>query len=191
MKRTVALLLVIFLIASSIEIKSVSASTVTENTWVSKTPMPTARADLGVAVVNGKIYAIGGTVLVYQDALRTDSKEVGVNEVYDPATNTWTTKKPMPIPSSNFAVAVYQNKIYCMGGGVTDFYNVSKGNWDVKLGTGFNQVYDPATDKWENRTSMPFPEINSQANVVNGKIYLLGGHPNATLNEVYDPINDN
>ena len=123
--------------------------------------------------------------------MRTDSKDVGVNEVYDPATNTWTTKKPMPIPSSGFATAVYKDKIYCIGGGVTDFYNVSKGNWDIKLGTGFNQVYDPATDKWENRTSMPIPEINSQANVVNGKIYLLGGHPNTTLNEVYDPTSDN
>jgi hypothetical protein len=193
MKETTSLLLALIILSAAFVYapKPVLGIATKENTWVEKAPMPTARSDLGVAVVNGKIYAIGGTVLVYQDAVRTESKDVGVNEEYDPATNTWTTKKPMPIPSSGFATAVYQNKIFCIGGGVTDFYNVTKGNWDIKLGAGFNQVYDPATDKWENRTSMPIPEINSQANVVNGKIYLLGGHPNTTLNEVYDPTSDN
>jgi hypothetical protein len=193
MSRGFAFLLILILAVSClITVKpAFSFTSAAENTWTGKAPMPTARDDLGVAVVNGKIYAIGGTVLVYQDAVHTESKDVGVNEVYDPATNTWTTKKPMPIPSSGFATAVYQDKIYCIGGGVTDFYNASKGNWDIKLGVGFNQVYDPATDKWENRTSMPIPEINSKASVVNGKIYLLGGHPNITLNEVYDPLADN
>jgi hypothetical protein len=191
-KKTALLLVLIILSAAFVYVsKPVLGIAAKENTWTEKAPMPTARDDLSVAVVNGKIYAIGGTVIVYQDAVRTDSKDVGVNEVYDPATNTWTTKKSMPIPSSGFATAVYQDKIYCIGGGVTDFYNVSKGNWDIKLGTGFNQVYDPATDKWENLTSMPIPEINSKASVVNGKIYLLGGHPNTTLNEVYDPLADN
>jgi uncharacterized repeat protein (TIGR02543 family) len=31
-----------------------------ENSWTTKTSMPTARAELGVAMVNDKIYAIGG-----------------------------------------------------------------------------------------------------------------------------------
>ncbi len=50
--------------------------------------MTVARSDLGVIAVNDKIYAIGG---------RSDweSKEFGVtglNEMYDPSTDTWVNK---------------------------------------------------------------------------------------------------
>lgn len=43
----------------------------------------------------------------------------------------------------------------------------------------------------ENKTPMPIAKVPAQANVVNGKIYVLGGYPNNTLNEVYDPVADN
>ena len=33
-------------------------------TWTTKASMPTARYSLGVGVINGKIYAIGGTTSV-------------------------------------------------------------------------------------------------------------------------------
>ncbi len=161
----------------------VSAITTTENSWATKASMPTPRGYLGVAVVNGKIYAIGGTVLVYQDVQRTESREVSTNEEYDPATNTWASKAPMPIPSSEFATAVYNDTIYCIGGGVTQ-------ERDPKISVGFNQVYNPATDKWENKTPMPMPQILGKANVIDGKIYVFGRHPNNTINEVYDPISD-
>ena len=55
-------------------------------------------------------------------------------------------------------------------------------------------MYNPATDSWEHRTPMPTPRAELQANVVNGKIYLIGGTIpsgdvlNAT--EVYDTLND-
>ena len=185
------LFLILFMLSLIMLDPASSSASIIENTWTEKTPMPTARADLGVAVVNGKIYAIGGTVLTYQDAVRTDSKDVGTNEMYDPATNAWSAKKSMPIASSKFATAVFNNKIYCVGGGVTDFMNLSKAsNWDVNITKGFNQVYDPATDTWENKTAMPIPQIESQATVVNGKLYFLEGHTNSTLTQIYDPVAD-
>jgi N-acetylneuraminic acid mutarotase len=142
-----------------------------ENSWVLKAPMHEARCGLGVAVVNGKIYAIGGA---------SNNGFLATNEVYDPTTNTWTSKEPMPTPRSYFGIAVYQNKIYCIGG-YTDGFTA----------TAVNEVYDPATDTWENKAPMPTPALNLQANVVNAKIYLIGGIPPACeLNEVYDPAND-
>lgn len=36
------------------------ALAVSEDTWTSKAPLPTEREGFGVAVVNGKIYIIGG-----------------------------------------------------------------------------------------------------------------------------------
>jgi N-acetylneuraminic acid mutarotase len=132
--------------------------------------MHVARSGLGVAVVNGKIYAIGGSA---------DNGVIGTNEEYDPETDTWTYKKPMPTPRHYFATAGYQNKIYCLGGYLS--------NGTV---TGVNEVYNPTTDKWETKAPIPTIRIGLQANVVNGKIYLIGGDSNGILNEVYDPATD-
>ncbi len=141
-----------------------------EDSWASKAPMQQARGCLGVAVVNGKIYAIGGV---------SSNGFCATNEEYDPTANTWAFKAPMPTPRSVFGIAVYQNKIYCIGGYTNGF-----------SATGVNEVYDPVTDTWETKASMPTPSLNLQANVVNGKIYLIGGIPNGTLNQVYDPASD-
>ena len=151
--------------------------------------MHQARSSLGAAVVNGKIYAIGGIMLTYQDSSRTEFKEVSINEEYDPATNTWTLKKPMPEPLSNFATAVYKGKIYCIGGGVSQFFNYSTGTWDTNLTQGINAVYDPETDTWETKAPMPIPQVSAQAHVIKDRIYVVGRFP-STLNEVYDPTTD-
>ena len=189
MSKSVALLLVlVFLTASCIAIaESVSAAS---NSWASKAPMQVARSSLGVAVVNDKIYAIGG------DARGGNSPYtgsfVGTNEEYNPATDAWTFKASIPTPRSAFAIVAYQNKIYCIGGitGIDD-----RG----RRITGVTEVYDPATDTWETKTSMPTARWALQANVVNGKIYLIGGYiPDdsafggsiTALNEVYDPKTD-
>ena len=72
-----------------------------DGTWISLASMPTARKGLMVGVIDGKIYAIGGSNGTYLD----------VNEEYDPATNTWTIKQPSPTPVSYGAAAVYENQI--------------------------------------------------------------------------------
>lgn len=121
--------------------------------------MPKPQSGLRAAVVNGKIYAIGGAV----------------NYEYDPATDTWAIKKSMPTQRHEFGIAVYENKIYCIGGSYK----------------GINEVYDPETDTWETKSSMPTNRSQLEANVVNGKIYLIGGRTGGqkttvALNEVYD-----
>jgi hypothetical protein len=184
MGKSVALLLVlVFLTASSIiAFKPVSASS--PNSWASKAPMQVARSSLGVAVVNSKIYTIGGSTATGTPQ-HTTGGVVGTNEEYAPATDTWTYKKPMPTPREIFAITTYQNKIYCIGGYTS--------NGTV---TGVNEVYDPETDMWENKAPMPTARGWLEANVANGKIYLIGGYvPDnssfgysiSNLNEVYDP----
>ena len=60
-KGAVLLLVLAFLTASSIAVKpAFSLTDATENTWASKSPMHHARMRLGVAVANGKTFAIGG-----------------------------------------------------------------------------------------------------------------------------------
>jgi hypothetical protein len=147
--------------------------------WTRKAPMHVARGGLGVAVVNDRIYAIGGSTAGGWSPGSATGGYVGTNEEYDPSTDTWTFKKSMPTPREHFGIAVYKNKIYCIGG---------KNNGAL----GVNEVYDPETDTWETRTAMPTARWALQANVVNSKIYLIGGTSGSVLNEteIYDSEND-
>jgi hypothetical protein len=180
-KRVALLLVLVFLTASLIvAAKPVSAPTPVENSWTSKAPIHVARGGLGVAVVNGKIYAIGGSTEAGHYGATT-GEIVGLNEEFDPATNTWNSKKPMPTPRYGFAIAVYNNKIFCIGGENRAGY------------TGANEVYDPATDTWETKTSSSYPRYGISANVVGDEIYVIGGFTGEyfpTLNEAYYPEND-
>jgi len=170
-KSVVVLLVLVFLIASGIvAINPVLAPTTNEDSWTTKTAMPTARSGLGVAAVNGKIYAIGGL---------NEGGYLATCEEYDPATNSWVTQEPMPTPRSHLAVAVVENKIYAIGGLTGD-----------DTPTEVNEVYNPTTDMWENKTSIPTPRWLLQANVVNAKIHLIGGLGGRQVNEVYDPATD-
>jgi N-acetylneuraminic acid mutarotase len=156
----------------------------TEDSWEIMEPMPTVRTSFGVAVVDGKIYAIGGSKGNYLD----------VNEMYDPAADTWITKKPMPTPRTSFGIAVYNNKIFVFGGIAGPINSESSGI------TGITEVYDPSLDSWETKTLMPTPRASLSASVVNNKIYLIGGivHTNqdplyynsTNVVEVYDPETD-
>ena len=172
-KSLVIVLVLVFLVASClITVNPVSVAS--QDSWVPKAPMPTARTNLGVAVANGKIFAIGGG---------NHDGSLNTSEMYDPVKDTWAPKASMPTPRASFGIAVYQNKIYCIGGFTSDGV------------TGVNEVYDPETDTWEAKMPMPTARGSLEANVVDGKIYLIGGSiggggGDVPLNEVYDPVND-
>jgi hypothetical protein len=221
MNKSFAVILValLFMMVSCIVVVEpvLSSVDVTEDTWVSKAPMQQARYNLGVAVVNGKIYAIGGNA---------EKGAVGTNEEYDPVTDTWSSKSPMPTPRYRFNLVIYQNKIYCIGGSITnggpmteanEVYDPLTNKWETKASmptprdsfatavyqnkiyciggttenavSGVNEVYDPITDVWETKAAMPVAK-SVDAVVVKDKIYLIGGGPNNTLNQVYDPTTD-
>ncbi len=65
------------------------------------------------------------------------------NEAYDPATNTWTTKAPMPTARDGLAAAVVNNKVYVIRG-IKWVHNLS-----------INEEYDPATNTWTTKAPMP------------------------------------
>ncbi len=182
MSKTAALVLVLVFLTASCTCVTVpvGVSAAVENSWVPKASMQEARCGLSVAAVNGKIYAIGGATECSYGTIT--SGMVGTNEEYNPTTDAWAFREPMPTPRTRFAIAAYQGKIYCIGG-TTGYSSDTKYEH-----TGVNEVYDPATDSWETRASMPTARSCMHANVVGGKIYLIGGEPNGAFNEVYDPV---
>jgi N-acetylneuraminic acid mutarotase len=188
MSKSVTLLLVLaFLVASCLSVTEpvFSSADSAGDLWESKAPMHEARIHVGVAVVNGKIYAIGGRNSSYW--------LVGTNEMYDPGSDIWTTLKPMPIARERFGIAAYQNKIYVFGGTTGTVPTIGGNALGVDVVTGVNEVYDTATDTWETKAPMPTARGGLQANVVDGKIYLIGGFIMggvSNVTEVYDPASD-
>jgi N-acetylneuraminic acid mutarotase len=169
-------LVLLFLVGSFLLIMPVKASSALENTWATKAHIPQAADGCKAAVVDGKIYVIGGSQ----------------NYQYDPATDNWTVKAPMPTPREYFGIAVHQNRIFTIGG-----YSWNGGNPIYAFST--NEVYDPSTNTWETKSPLPTARQYIQASVVNGEIYVVGGqiggvNPRArtttTLNEVYNVEND-
>src|SRR5437016_2990221 len=77
--------------------------------WTTKAPMPTARYEPGVGVVNGVLYAVAGETTAGGLAVATV-------EAYDPGTNTWTTKAPMSTARNNAGVGVVNGVLYAGGG---------------------------------------------------------------------------
>jgi N-acetylneuraminic acid mutarotase len=153
------------------------------DTWASKAPMPTARIISGLAAAsNGKLYAIGGLTQVFP-AGHTPPVFLQTVEEYDPQTDNWTTKTPMPT-ARNAPVAMATNgRLYVVGGdgGGPDF-------------TATVEEYDPATDKWVTKRPLPAARGGlALAAASNGKLYAVGGgfagHADGKVEE-YDPATD-
>jgi N-acetylneuraminic acid mutarotase len=142
--------------------------------WIQKTSMSQARRGLGVALVNNRLYAIGGTTSESHSTQAILDGSPRVNEEYDPVTDTWTLKTPIPSSRYNFAIAACQNKIYVIGG-VVGTKKIEGQFLDILVLTNLTQVYDPATDNWETKAPMPAKSEGLTANVVNDKIYLMSG----------------
>jgi N-acetylneuraminic acid mutarotase len=71
------------------------------NSWASRSRMPRPRWDGAGVAVAGKLYILGG----FQRDPDGTEKLVRTTSVYDPATNTWTTKAPMPTARFDFAAS--------------------------------------------------------------------------------------
>jgi N-acetylneuraminic acid mutarotase len=191
MPKIVAVLPAILFVIPCLLVFPVSSADIIEDSWASKAIMPAARSGLGVAVVDGKIYAIGG----YDSRHELSSN----NEMYYPITDNWTKLAPMPTARARFGIAVCENKVFVIGGVVGVVPSSETGVLGFSVVTGLNEVYDPVTNIWENKASMPTARGGMQANVVNGKIYVTGGFiqqssqfdPSfANATEVYDPVTD-
>jgi len=145
--------------------------------WTRKADMPTGKARLSTSVVDGKIYAIGGSP--HRDA------EVSTVEVYDPATDTWMRVADMPRARNWHTSSVVNGKIYTIGGKI----------YPSETMVSTVEEYDPATDTWTRKTDMPTARGMHSASVVDGKIYVIGGvtgnfGPWVSTMEEYDPVTD-
>ena len=85
--------------------------------------------------------------------------------MYNPRTDTWGKKAPLPTPRSGIAAATVKGRFYVFGGEETT------GTFDT------NERYSPGTDSWETMPPLPTARHGLGAVAMGDRIYTLGGGP--------------
>jgi len=149
--------------------------------WVEKENMSVARNFMSTGVVNGIVYSIGGSLDPY-----TSTSDV---EAYDAATDSWTSKADLPQKLCGTTAGTVNDKIYVVGGGT--FLHGGANGYVVDS----VYEYNPVSNSWTRKSNIPTPLYLAAADVVNGKIYVIGGAPHGAQSAYktvyeYNPATD-
>ena len=144
--------------------------------WVPLAPMPTARQEVAVAELNGRVFVIGG--------FGPDNDPVDTVEVYDPAADRWETRAPLPAPTHHAAAAVVEGRLFVVGG-----YSGGRVSWSP-LRTVYE--YDEARSSWATRAPLRAARGGLAMVALAGRLHAVGGAGDGDSNahEVYDPAAD-
>lgn len=153
-----------------------------QGTWSTAAPMPTKRTEVAAAAVDGKIYVVGGFEKPSFGNMMNFAITPSV-EMYDPVTDRWTSKAPVPVGLHHVGIGVVDRRLYVIGG-------YTKSGLSVWNPVATVYAYDPATDRWTERASMPTARGALSVTEHEGKLYAIGGYDrktNTSAVEVYDP----
>lgn len=185
--------------------------------WKMSQNMSHLRSRVGVAVMNSKLYAIGGY---------NGHERLSTVEVFDPESNEWTKVASMKYKRSAVgACSLDDSTLYVCGGydgmsslDIVESYDANKNEWKivksmfksrsaagvvsfqgcvVALGghdglSIFDSVecYNPDTNEWKLMPSMLTRRCRLGVATLNKKLYVCGGYDGSTFlqtAEVYDP----
>jgi len=130
--------------------------------WIKLAPFPEPAEELLGVAAAGKMYVFCG--------LAPGWKPIGMVYEYDPPTDKWAKKKPMPVLTHHVAFTEYRGKIYAFGGFVLPASGPAA--W-----TPVDNVweYDPVADGWKALAPMPTKRGSPVAAAAGDKIYVIGG----------------
>jgi len=133
----------------------------------------------GVAVVEGRIYLLGGLILSsVPNVLPVSVSDV---QVFDPATGLVETAPPLPSAASGVAAVEVDGRIHVLGGVRFTPY--------ARLPSTDHYVFDRVTRSWSARSPLPHSFANGQvAAFIDGRIYVVGGGDVSV--DSYDPAAD-
>ena len=123
----------------------------------------------------GKIHVIGGATTVEGSkapffTFMGPCNVLSTNDVYDPATDKWESRKPMAVPRNHAFAAAVNGKIYVIGGRTGHGFIMVATNTDVV------EEYDPANDLWSApKERMPTPRSGGGCGTDGRRIYVAGG----------------
>lgn len=138
------------------------------NTWIAKSSMAQNNWGMSCAIVNDKIYVLGGA-----------NNEFGY-DIYDPLLDSWSAGGALNTSKRyGFAVSVVDDKLYVLGG-----YT----NSDVV------EALDLYANSWTTKSSMPTARQDVGYVSIGTTVYIVGGRNGASNNlstfEAYSPLLD-
>lgn len=118
-------------------------------TWRPVAPLPAPQAEAVTLSHGGLIHMIGGrTPKGERNQDWTDQTDTGAHWVYDPKTDKWDARAPLPDPRNSAAGAVLDGRLYVLSG-----RTVAGGNTPVC------HAYDPQADRWREVAPLPQSSI--------------------------------
>jgi N-acetylneuraminic acid mutarotase len=149
--------------------------------------------------MNDKIYAFGGFKL--PDSGPPAWEPIANAWEYDPAADSWKELAPMPTKRGAAAAAALNGKIYVIGGArmMPDSEETSIHPARRHMVVGAVEEYDPATNTWRARASLPTPRNHHVVAAAGGRIWVIGGRigaafitsgSNTDIVEGYDPASN-
>ena len=108
--------------------------------------------------LNDKLYVLAGFL--------GGLKITPTTEIYDPATDQWTSGAPMPTPVTHMGAVGVGDEIWILAG--------FEGN-HPGVATNKVQIYNTVTDSWSEGPALPNPRGSGAAAYNEGKIHFFGG----------------
>ncbi len=153
--------------------------------WATAAPASTKRTEVAAAALDGRIYVVGG----FEQPGLSNVLHLAITsavEAYDPATDRWTAKAPLPVGLHHAGIGAVGRRLYVIGG-------YKQSGLSVWQAVATVYAYDPASDTWTERASMPTARGALAVAVHDGRLYAIGGYDgkaNSAAVEVYDPEAD-
>lgn len=152
-------------------------------TWSTAAPLPQPRAEHSMVKLDGKIYAIAGGIPNVSGTGMHNGGASTLVEEYDPATDRWRARAPLPRALTHVGLAALDGKIYSIGGFLRDVHQEAQAD-------AF--VYNPATNQWSALPPLPAPRGSVGIVALNGKIHAIGGRdPTKQVQAahwIFDPV---
>ena len=159
---------------------SVEAYDPAADRWTSKVPLPVGLHHVGIGVIEGRLYVVGG----YRQSGLSVWQPVATVYAYDPRADSWVERAPMPTARGALSVTAHDGKLYAVGG------------YDGKANSAAVESYDPVRNVWTSRAPLPTPRDHLATAALAGKVYAIGGRLNGdyrrnlSVTEAYDSMSD-
>jgi len=134
------------------------------DTWVTRAAPPVDHHRGAGTVVNGRFYLASGFKLVQETPTNSEFEDLNAQlDVYNPATNSWTTRRNVQQKVSGAAAATLDGKLFLAAG--VSFENPSD----------LLQVYDPVTNTWTMKAPLPNRHSDGAASVAGSRLFFVAG----------------
>jgi N-acetylneuraminic acid mutarotase len=151
----------------------------TANKWIEAPVLPRGANHVGVVVLDGKLYAIGG---------HTEQNRKPDNLCFVFENDAWRAIAPLPRACGAIGCAALNGLVHAIGGAIGDTFPTKKSvDWHL--------AYDPKADRWSERRPMPTGRDHTGTLTVEDRIHVVGGrvdsfHTNSNLHHAYDAKED-